>query len=213
MKNSGLLIVLSGFAGSGKGTIMKKLTAAYPDRYALSVSATTRSIRPGEEEGRDYFFKTKEEFETMIRRKELLEYATYVGNYYGTPKKYVEEQLSTGKHVLLEIEIQGAIQIKAKFPDTLLLFVTPPSAKTLLNRMHGRGTESEDEIRARMKRAIEEAQGSDVYDYLIINDDLDQCVEQTNRIIENERCRMKYCLEDIYIIEEDLKRYLKGEEI
>lgn len=130
MKEKGILIVVSGFSGSGKGTIMRELLKKY-DNYALSVSATTRVPRPGEEEGREYFFKSTEEFEKMIAKDELIEYARYVDNYYGTPRVYVEEQLEAGKDVVLEIEIQGALKVKEKFPDTLLLFVTPPSAQGL----------------------------------------------------------------------------------
>ena len=127
MREKGILIVVSGFSGSGKGTIMKELLKQY-DNYALSISATTRNPRPGEEDGREYFFKTVEDFEKMIAKEELIEYARYVDNYYGTPRAYVEEQLEAGKDVILEIEIQGALKVKEKFPDTLLLFVTPPSA-------------------------------------------------------------------------------------
>ena len=125
MREKGILIVVSGFSGSGKGTIMKELLKQY-DNYALSISATTRNPRPGEEDGREYFFKTVEDFEKMIAKEELIEYARYVDNYYGTPRAYVEEQLEAGKDVILEIEIQGALKVKEKFPDTLLLFVTPP---------------------------------------------------------------------------------------
>ena len=140
-KSKGILIVLSGFSGSGKGTIMKELMKKYSDQYALSISATTRSPRPGETDGVEYFFRTKEQFEKMIADDELIEYAKYVDNYYGTPKAYVEEQLAAGKDVILEIEIQGALKVKEKFPDTLLMFVTPPSAEELKNRLVGRGTE------------------------------------------------------------------------
>ena len=130
MNTHGILIVVSGFSGSGKGTIMKELLKRY-DNYALSISATTRAPREGETDGREYFFKTREEFEKMIAKEELIEYAEYVNNYYGTPRAYVEEQLTAGKDVILEIEIQGALKVKKKFPDTLLLFVTPPSAEEL----------------------------------------------------------------------------------
>ena len=143
MNEKGILIVVSGFSGSGKGTIMRELLKKY-DNYALSVSATTRAPRPGEEEGREYFFKSTEEFEKMIAKDELIEYARYVDNYYGTPRVYVEEQLEAGKDVVLEIEIQGALKVKEKFPDTLLLFVTPPSAQELRSRLVGRGTETVD---------------------------------------------------------------------
>ena len=138
MREKGILIVVSGFSGSGKGTIMKELLKQY-DNYALSISATTRNPRPGEEDGREYFFKTVEDFEKMIAKEELIEYARYVDNYYGTPRAYVEEQLEAGKDVILEIEIQGALKVKEKFPDTLLLFVTPPSAEELKSRLVGRG--------------------------------------------------------------------------
>ena len=168
-KSKGILIVLSGFSGSGKGTIMKELMKKYSEQYALSISATTRSPRPGETDGVEYFFKTKEQFEKMIADDELIEYAKYVDNYYGTPKAYVEEQLAAGKDVILEIEIQGALKVKEKFPDTLLMFVTPPSAEELKNRLVGRGTEEMSVIESRLSRAVEEAQGIEAYDYLIVN--------------------------------------------
>ncbi len=211
MRDAGRLIVLSGFTGAGKGTIVKRLIAKYPDSYALSVSATTRKPRPGELEGREYFFKTTEEFEDMIARGELLEYARYVNNYYGTPKQYVQEQLDDGRDVLLEIEIQGGLQIREKFPDTLLLFVVAPSVDALLARLRGRGTETEEEIAARLRRAEQEAEGCETYDYLIVNDDLEACVDATHQIIQSEHCRMRYCLTQINTIKQDLKTYLKGE--
>ena len=188
MKEKGILIVVSGFSGSGKGTIMKELLKQY-DNYALSISATTRNPRPGEEDGREYFFKTVEDFEKMIAKEELIEYAKYVENYYGTPRAYVEEQLEAGKDVILEIEIQGALKVKEKFPDTLLLFVTPPSAEELKKRLIGRGTETMDVIEFRMNRAKEEALVMDQYDYLIINDDLQECVEEMHQIIQGEHRR------------------------
>lgn len=181
----GILIVVSGFSGAGKGTLMKKLLGEY-DNYALSISATTRNPRVGEVDGREYFFKTTEEFEEMIAGDNLIEYARYVDNYYGTPKKYVMEQLEAGKDVVLEIEIQGALKIKENYPDALLLFVTPPSAEELKARLVGRGTESMDVIESRMKRAVEEAEGMDKYDYLVVNDDLDVCVKEMHQIIQSE---------------------------
>ena len=180
----GILVVVSGFSGSGKGTIMKKLMEKYSEKYALSVSATTRSPRPGEEHGVDYFFVTKEQFEDMIHKEELVEYAQYVSNYYGTPKAYVEEQLTAGKSVILEIEIQGALKIKEQFPDTLLLFVTAPSAEELKNRLTGRGTETQEVIAARLSRAVEESQGMEEYDYLVVNDKIDETVDLVDTIIE-----------------------------
>lgn len=185
MKDRGILIVVSGFSGSGKGTIMKELLKRH-DNYALSVSATTRAPREGEAEGREYFFKTVQDFEKMIAKEELIEYARYVDNYYGTPRAYVEEQISEGKDVILEIEIQGALKVKEKFPETVLLFVMPPSAAVLKERLAGRGTETEDVINFRMKRACEEAEGMDRYDYLVINDELLPCVEQVHQIIRGE---------------------------
>ena len=150
MKKRGILIVVSGFSGAGKGTVMRALLEKY-DNYALSISATTRNPREGEVDGREYFFKTTEEFEKMIAQDELIEYARYVNNYYGTPKAYVEEQLAAGKDVILEIEIQGALKIKKKFPEAVLIFVTPPSAGELRNRLAGRGTETPEKIAAMLR--------------------------------------------------------------
>ena len=206
MNKKGILIVVSGFSGAGKGTIMKELLKQY-DNYALSISATTRKPRPGEEEGREYFFKTVEEFEKMIAKDELIEYARYVDNYYGTPRAYVEEQLEAGKDVILEIEIQGALKVKEKFPETLLLFVTPPTAKELKHRLGGRGTETMDVIEFRMNRAKEEAEGMDKYDYLIVNDVLAECVEEVHRIIQGEHRRS--FRNQAFI--EHMKEELKGE--
>ena len=205
-EKKGILIVVSGFSGAGKGTIMKALLERY-DNYALSISATTRNPRPGEEEGKAYFFKTTEEFEKMIAKDDLIEYAMYVGNYYGTPKAYVEEQLCAGKDVILEIEIQGALKVKEKFPNTLLLFVTPPSAEELRKRLEGRGTETQKVIDGRMKRAIEEAEYMDQYDYLVVNDELDVCVEEMHHLIQGEHER---CFRNQTFIEH-MKRELKGE--
>ncbi len=179
----GILVVASGFSGAGKGTIMKKLMSEHGEDYALSISATTRAPREGEEHGREYFFITTEEFESMIANDELVEYAKYVSNYYGTPRAYVEEQLSVGKNVILEIEIQGALKIKEKFPDTVLLFITAPSADELKNRLIGRGTETKEVIDARLSRAYEESLGVENYDYLVVNDDLEECVALVNEII------------------------------
>ena len=185
---------------------MKALLERY-DNYALSISATTRNPRPGEEEGKAYFFKTTEEFEKMIAKDDLIEYAMYVGNYYGTPKAYVEEQLCAGKDVILEIEIQGALKVKEKFPNTLLLFVTPPSAEELRKRLEGRGTETQEVIDGRMKRAIEEAEYMDQYDYLVVNDELGVCVEEMHHLIQGEHER---CFRNQTFIEH-MKRELKGE--
>ena len=181
-QHKGILIVVSGFSGAGKGTLMKRLVSDY-DNYALSVSMTTRQPRTGEVDGREYFFSTKEEFEKKIEEEGLVEYACYCGNYYGTPREYVEKKLEEGKDVILEIEIQGALKIKQKFPTALLLFVMPPSAAELKRRLVGRGTETEDVIAKRLKRATEEAEGIENYDYIVINDNLEECVREMHGLI------------------------------
>lgn len=182
MKRKGILIVVSGFSGAGKGTLMKQLVHSY-ENYALSVSMTTRSPRPGEEEGKEYFFVTREEFEEKIRQDGLVEYASYCDNYYGTPREYVEKQLEKGKDVILEIEIQGALKIKEKFPTALLMFVMPPSVSELRKRLEGRGTESREVIAKRLKRAAEEAEGIEEYDFIVINDKLEECTARMHELI------------------------------
>ena len=206
MNRQGILIVVSGFSGAGKGTIMKELTERY-EGYALSVSATTRSPRPGEEDGKAYFFKSVEEFEQMIADGALIEYARYVSNYYGTPRSYVEEQLAAGHDVILEIEIQGALAVKKKFPDTLLLFVTPPSAQELERRLRGRGTETDEVIKSRLKRAVEEAEFMDRYDYILVNDDLETCVQEMHELIQAQRHKTSQNQEFIVEMKEDLKQF------
>ena len=210
MREEGLLVVVSGFSGAGKGTVMKELLERYGN-YALSISATTRSPRPGEEEGRHYFYKTEEEFLRMIEEGGLIEYARYVDHYYGTPKAYVEAQREAGKDVILEIEIQGALKVKEQYPDALLLFLTPPSAAELKRRLEGRGTEDSAAIASRLRRAAEEARGVEKYDYVIVNDDLDECVEEMHRIIQGEHCRSFRNAKFMKEIKEDLER-LKGED-
>lgn len=182
MKYKGILIVVSGFSGAGKGTLMKKLVQEY-DNYALSISATTRAPRAGEEDGREYFFITKEAFEQKIAENGLIEYARYCENYYGTPRDYVEKQLEAGRDVILEIEIQGALKIRKQFPTALLLFVMPPNVEELKHRLTGRGTETPEVIDKRLARAAEEAEGIEEYDYIVVNDDLETCVEQLHEII------------------------------
>lgn len=209
-KQKGVLIVVSGFSGAGKGTLMKELMKNY-DNYALSISMTTRGPRAGEEHGREYFFVTKEEFENHIKEDALVEYAQYVGNYYGTPKAYVEEQLNAGKDVILEIEIQGALKIKERFPEALLLFVMPPSAEELKRRLIGRGTEAIDVIEKRLQRANEEAEGIENYEYVIVNDVLEECVNQMHQIIQSAKYAINRKKESIENIREDLKGLSKGE--
>ena len=173
--NKGIIAIISGFSGAGKGTVVEQLIKKYG--YAVSISATTRKPREGEKEGESYFFKTKEEFEQMIHNDELIEYAKYVENYYGTPKDYVRNQVHQGKDVLLEIEMQGALKVKEKFPEVSLIFVTPPSAEELRRRLVNRGTESMEVIDKRMARAKEECAYMKDYDYIVVNDELDECVE------------------------------------
>ncbi|MGN0386870.1 MAG: guanylate kinase [Lachnospiraceae bacterium] len=179
----GILIVLSGFSGAGKGTLMKELMKTY-DNYALSVSMTTRSPREGEEDGREYFFRDRKVFEEKIAQNGFIEYAEYCGNYYGTPRDYVEAKLAEGKDVILEIEIQGMRKVKAMFPKMLSLFVTPPNARELEKRLRGRGTETEEVIKKRLSRATEEAEGVEDYEYIVINDDLKTCVEEIHDIVK-----------------------------
>lgn len=209
MGKRGILLVVSGFSGAGKGTLMKELVKRY-ENYALSISATTRSPREGEADGREYFFKSVEEFERMIAEDALIEYACYVGNYYGTPRAYVEEQLSRGRDVILEIEIQGARKVKKRFPNTLLLFVSPPSAEVLKARLTGRGTETSEVIAQRLARAAEEAEGMEDYDYFVVNDVLEECVEQVHRIVEGERSRVFRNKERMEAIRAELKEFQKG---
>ncbi|MGN0158129.1 MAG: guanylate kinase [Brotaphodocola sp.] len=206
MSQKGILAVVSGFSGAGKGTLMKALLSRYAQQYALSISATTRGPRAGEEHGREYFFLKKEEFEKMIAEDALIEYACYVGNYYGTPKNYVMEQMEAGKDVILEIEIQGALKVKEKFPDTLLLFVTPPDAKELERRLRGRGTETEDVIRDRLKRAAEEAEYMDRYDYILVNDVLEDCVRDMHELIQSQHRKAVWNQEFIAEMKKGLKQ-------
>ncbi|MBR1476692.1 MAG: guanylate kinase [Lachnospiraceae bacterium] len=208
MDDKGTLIVISGFSGAGKGTIVKKLINTY-DRYALSISMTTRAPREGERDGVEYFFSTKEQFEEKIKEGGFIEHACYCGNYYGTPRAYVEKQLAEGKDVILEIEIQGALQVKERFPESLLLFVTPPTAVELENRLRGRKTETEEQIAGRLSRAYEESEGMDNYDYIIINDNLDKCVEDVHSIALAAKCEPIRKKDFIKDIRNGLKAYSK----
>lgn len=202
----GVLVIVSGFSGAGKGTVMKRLMEKY-DSYSLSISATTRKPRDGEEDGREYFFKTVGQFEDMIEKGQLIEYAKYVGNYYGTPKEYVEKQLDEGRNVILEIELQGALQVKEKKPETVLVFLTPPCADELENRLRGRGTEDDETIKARLKRTAEESDYMKKYDYILINDDLEKCVDDLNGIIRSERWKTDRNDSMLAEIKKDLSRF------
>lgn len=210
MNRKGILVVVSGFSGVGKGTLMHCLTERY-GYYALSISATTRAPREGEMDGREYFFKTKEEFEQLIKEDRLIEYACYCGNYYGTPRDYVEDQMEQGRDVILEIELQGALKIREQYPDALLLFVMPPDAQTLAERLRGRGTETDEVIKARLARAVEESVQVDEYDYMVINDDLDESVEQVHRLIESQHYKINRNMDFVRRIQEEVKTFAKGE--
>ncbi len=210
MKNKGILTIISGFSGVGKGTLVKMLLDNY-DNYALSISATTRGMRLGEEDGISYFFLSTEEFEKRIANNELLEYARYVDNYYGTPREYVEEQLNNGKDVLLEIEIQGAMKVKKLMPDALTIFVMPPTAETLKERLVGRGTETAEVIDARLKRAVEESQGIEQYDNILVNDNLGESVKELHEIIQANHNSSFRNIEFIKQIREDVKIFSEGE--
>jgi len=207
MADRGLLIVISGFAGSGKGTVVKQILADRPDRCSLSTSVTTRSPRPGEEEGVAYFFRTKEEFERMIERSELIEYARYVDNYYGTPKAWVEQKMKEGIDVILEIEIQGAMNIKKMYPDAILIFLMPPGADELQRRLVGRGTEDAATVRARLARACEEAEGIGNYDYLVVNDEVQACADRIGQIADAERLKVSRQAERIRDMRQGLEKF------
>lgn len=207
----GLLVVFSGFSGSGKGTIMKRLLEEHKDTYRLSISATTRAPREGERDGVEYFFKSIPEFEELIKNNQMLEYAQYAGNYYGTPRAYVESELDKGHDVILEIETQGALKVKELIPEALLIFVTPPSVSILYDRLKNRGTETDEVIAKRMAQAANEALVIEKYDYLIENDNLDECVKVTHEIIKNSHDLTYNRKELIDNLKNDLKRYKKGE--
>ena len=204
MNEHGMLVVVSGFSGAGKGTLMKALLNQY-DNYALSISATTRSPRVGEVDGKEYFFVTEEHFKNMIENNALIEYAQYVNHSYGTPKEYVLNQMKKGKDVILEIEIQGALKVKERFPEAILLFVMPPSAEELKRRLIGRGTESMEIINARLKRAAEEAKGMEAYDYILINDKIDTCVKEMHLMIQVQHNRASNNMAFLSQIREELK--------
>lgn len=184
----GLLLVLSGPSGVGKGTLCARLRALAPE-LVYSVSATTRKPREGEVNGVNYFFKTHEEFQAMIQADELLEWAEYVGNYYGTPRSFVQETIDQGKDIILEIDVQGAMQVKERFPEAILLFVLPPSLDELRHRITSRGTESEHVIRSRMEAAAEELKLMEHYDYAIVNDVLEVACQRVQSIIVAEHCK------------------------
>ena len=206
-KKRGSLIVISGFSGVGKGTVVKRLVSDFG--YNISVSATTRSPREGEVNGREYYFMEKSEFENLIDYGGFIEWTQYVENYYGTPKKYVEESLSEGKDIILEIEVMGALNVKRQFPDALLIFISAPSISELRSRLSGRGTESEETIIKRLKKATEEAEDMDKYDYVVVNDDLEECIRTVDSVIKSYGCRRENQMNYIAGIKEELAEIKK----
>lgn len=204
MKRAGVLSVISGFSGVGKGTIVKKLVEK--EGYALSVSATSRAPRQGEVHGREYFFLTREEFHSMIENNGLIEWAEYVSNFYGTPREYVEERLAGGEDVILEIEPQGALKVKAQYPEAVLIFIVPPNAKELENRLIGRGTEETETIKKRLNRAAEETAFIENYEYIVINDDLEDAVSDIHHIIQAASHKRERVGEFVDVLTDDLKK-------
>ena len=190
MSERGLLIVFSGPSGVGKGTVRQEIFSTPDHKFEYSVSMTTRAQRPGEVDGKDYFFRSREEFEELIRNCQMFEYAEYVGNYYGTPLTYVNETLDKGIDVFLEIEVQGALQVKKKVPDAVFIFLTPPDLNELQERLVGRGTDSEEVIAQRIERAREEIALMSEYDYAIVNDEVPLAAERVKRVIEAEHFRV-----------------------
>jgi len=196
MRKRGLLIVISGPSGAGKGTICKALLQKNKD-LKLSVSCTTRAPREGEKEGVNYYFVSKEQFEDMIRKNEFLEYAIVYGNYYGTPKSYVEEELNKGNDVILEIDIQGALMVKEKYPDGVFIFILPPSMEELKNRIIKRGSETEDSLKTRFNSAFEEIKYMSNYDYAVVNDYVEEAVKKIECIIIAEKCRCSRVMDTV----------------
>ncbi|AOA00077.1 MULTISPECIES: guanylate kinase [Carnobacterium] len=194
MTERGLLIVLSGPSGVGKGTVRQAIFENEDNNFEYSISMTTRNKRAGEVDATDYFFRTRAEFETLIENGGLLEYAEYVGNYYGTPLSYVEETLASGKDVFLEIEVQGALQVREKMPEGVFIFLTPPDLVELKSRIVGRGTDEMSVIEERMKKAVEEIEMMRLYDYAVVNDEVENAVRNIKQIIESEHLKVSRVL-------------------
>ena len=210
MEKKGILIVISGFSGAGKGTLVRELLRRHGQDYVLSVSMTTRSPRPGERDGVEYFFTDRERFEEAIERDGLVEYASYCGNYYGTPRDRAEEQMAAGRSVLLEIEVQGAMQVKRQAPGAALIFIAPPNAEELKRRLEGRGTESQEVIASRLARAAEESEGVELYDYLVVNDKLEESAEEIHHLVAAARRAPVRREAFVKGIREELHSFAKG---
>lgn len=204
MSSRGNLFVISGFSGSGKGTIMEWFKKQ--ENYALSISCTSRTPRPGERDGVEYYFITHEEFLKRVQEGYFLEHAIYVDKGYGTPAGFVEKNLDAGKDVLLEIEMQGAMQVKEKYPDTILIFITPPSVEELRRRLTGRGTETPEQIAKRLNRAMEEGKYMEQYDYIVVNDELDTCIRELDALMQSQRLRVSCNAELVGHIKDNLKK-------
>lgn len=212
-KQQGILAIISGFSGAGKGTVVQEILNTYDKEYCLSVSATTRQPREGENHGQHYFFLEKEEFEQRIEDDRFLEYARYVEHYYGTPKEFVFDKLEQGVSVILEIEMQGALKVKERCPEALLIFVTPPTAEELERRLRGRGTETDEVIASRLSRAAEEVTYMEKYDYIVVNETnkVAECAAAIHHLIEDEKKRAVYCGGLIGELSRGLSVYKKGE--
>jgi len=206
--NKGLLLIVSGFSGAGKGTIVKSFLQKNKE-VKLSVSATTRERRQGEIQGQHYYYITKDQFESMIDQGDMFEYASYVGNYYGTPKSFVMEELEKGNDIILEIEMQGALLVKEMYEDAIMIFVVPPHAGDLKDRLVGRGTEDMDAINNRLKRSFEETELMEHYDYLLVNDKLDDAVTSLEgiRIAEKNKYKRFLHLKDKF--KQELKEIIE----
>lgn len=207
LDKKGLLIVISGPSGVGKGTVRKALFEREGQDLVYSISMTTRTPRNGEQDGIDYYFVSHDEFEHQIERGNLLEYAKFVGNYYGTPYDKVEEQLNQGHEVVLEIDVQGAMQVKAKKPEAVFIFIAPPSFKSLEERLRHRGTETEEVIKERLVKAEREINQAAAYDYIVVNDDVDNAADRVMAIIRAEHARCSRSLEEYYRLMKGNKQY------
>lgn len=196
MTKRGMLIVLSGPSGVGKGTVRKAIFDQPGNDFQYSISMTTRKPRPGEVNGKDYFFVSKEEFEQKIQAGEMLEYAKYVDNYYGTPLKWINDTLDAGKDVFLEIEVNGAMQVRSKSPNGVFIFLTPPDLMELKQRLIHRGTDSMEVINKRIKKAFSEIEMIQNYDYAVVNDEVPNAVEKVKEIIRSERLRVRRVMPD-----------------